>query len=220
METNVYNQKGEAHGSIKLPESVFGVPWNSDLVHQVVHSMLTNTREAIAHTKGRGEVRGGGKKPWKQKGTGRARHGSIRSPIWVGGGVAHGPTNEKNFTRKVNKKMKTKALFSLMSKKFSEGEVVFIDNVTVAGAKTKAARVVLNSLATIKGFEKLATKKHNAALIAVGEVTNETKRSFRNMGNLLLIESRNLNPIDVLKYKYLVIVNPEASLRVIESKQI
>ena len=100
METQIYNQKGEVVKKLKLSEEVFALPWNADLVHQVVVSMTSNQRDNIAHTKNRGDVRGGGKKPWRQKGTGRARHGSNRSPIWRGGGVTFGPTNEKNWSKK------------------------------------------------------------------------------------------------------------------------
>src|SRR6478609_7180183 len=110
MEATLYNKKGEKAGKVTLPESLFGLPWNADLVHQVVTSMQDNARLSIAHTKDRGEVRGGGKKPWKQKGTGRARHGSSRSPIWKGGGITHGPLAEKNYKQKINKKMASKAL--------------------------------------------------------------------------------------------------------------
>ena len=102
----VYNQSGKEVGEIKLPANVFGLSWNADLVHQVITSMLSDSRVIYAHTKTRGQVSGGGKKPWQQKGTGRARHGSIRSPLWVGGGVTHGPRNDKDYSRKVNKKMK------------------------------------------------------------------------------------------------------------------
>src|SRR5437868_2291267 len=128
MESKIYNKKGEEAGKIKLPEDIFATQWNADLVHQVVVSMMSNARSSIAHTKTRGEVRGGGKKPWQQKGLGRARHGSSRSPIWVGGGVAHGPRNDKNFDRKINKKMKTKALYTVLSKKMKDNEILFIDS--------------------------------------------------------------------------------------------
>src|SRR3989344_5840193 len=128
MESPIYNQQGKVTGKITLPESIVGVPWNADLVHEVVRLMNSNSRTAIAHTKTRGEVRGGGKKPWKQKGTGRARHGSSRSPIWVVGGVAHGPLAEKNYKRKVSKSMRAQALFSVLSKKLKDGEIIFVDS--------------------------------------------------------------------------------------------
>ncbi|MCL5782115.1 MAG: 50S ribosomal protein L4, partial [Patescibacteria group bacterium] len=125
MEATIYNQSGKTSGKITLPEEVFGLSWNADLVHEVVRLMNSNARPNVAHAKTRGEVRGGGKKPWRQKGTGRARHGSTRSPIWVGGGVAHGPRNEKNYSRKINKQAKRKALFTILSKKFKDGEIMF-----------------------------------------------------------------------------------------------
>ena len=103
MKTELYNQNAEVIGEAELPDRIFGVKMNPDLVHQVLVAQMANSRQVIAHTKGRGEVRGGGKKPWRQKGTGRARHASIRSPIWKGGGVAFGPTKERNFEKKRNK---------------------------------------------------------------------------------------------------------------------
>ena len=118
MEAKIYNQKGEIARTINLPEEVFGVKWRSDLVHQVVEGMRSNARSGTAHAKDRSEVRGGGKKPWKQKGTGRARHGSSRSPIWIGGGVTHGPLKDKNYKRKISQKMRVEALFSVLSRKF------------------------------------------------------------------------------------------------------
>src|SRR3972149_9857733 len=117
MDAAIYDIDGKKSGTVTLPENVFGVRWNADLVKQVSDSLLSAKRKPIAHTKNRGEVRGGGKKPWQQKGTGRARHGSIRSPIWVGGGVTGGPRKEKNFERKVSKKMKAKALYTILSQK-------------------------------------------------------------------------------------------------------
>src|SRR3989338_8555313 len=160
MDAQVYNQKGEAVGKIKIPESIFGVRWNSDLVHQVVTSMLSSKRKGTAHAKTRGEVRGGGKKPWKQKGTGRARHGSSRSPIWVGGGVTHGPRNEKNYFRKVNKKMKTKALLTVLSRKFRDGEVAFVDEISLKEPKTKLAIRTLVSLSKIPALKNVLRQEN------------------------------------------------------------
>lgn len=218
METQVYNQKGEATSKISLPENVFGVSWNADLVHQVVTSMMSSTREAIAHAKTRGEVRGGGKKPWQQKGLGRARHGSIRSPIWVGGGVTHGPRNDKNFDRKVNKKMKAKALYTIISKKFKDGEVLFVEDFAMSTPKSKDARTILNSLGKVAGYEKLANKRKNTAFIGFDKRMSVVEKSFGNFGNILVSELRNLNPVTALSYKYLIIANPAESIKTIENK--
>lgn len=213
MDTIVYNQKGQESGKIKLSEKAFGLPWNADLVHQVVVSMMSSARDPIAHTKTRGEVSGGGKKPWQQKGTGRARHGSTRSPIWVGGGIAHGPRNDKNFARKVNRKAKTKALFTLLSKKFKDGEILFIDSLKFTEPKAKNAKSILNTFAGIKGFEKFSTKPKNLAILAIDKKYPEITKSFKNFGNISLEEFRNINPVSVLNHKYLVIVDPKESLK-------
>jgi large subunit ribosomal protein L4 len=215
MKSKIYNRKAEEAGSVELSEKVFNIPWNADMVHQVVQSLMSNARPNVAHTKTRGEVRGGGKKPWQQKGLGRARHGSIRSPIWVGGGVAHGPRNDKNFARKVNKKMKTKALYAILSRKLKEGEILFVDSLTFAEPKTKEALAVVKSLSGIKGYERL-TKKTNAAFIALPKKDAAVEKSFNNFGNVEVGEMRNLNPLLVLNYKYLVIANPEESLKTLE----
>lgn len=213
MEHIVYNQKGEQSGKIKLPEAVFGVSWNADLVHQVVVSMMSNARHPIANTKTRGEVRGGGKKPWQQKGTGRARHGSSRSPIWVGGGIAHGPRADKNYDRKVNKKAKAKALYTILSKKLRDGEILFIDSLSFKTPKTADAKSTLMAFSKVKGFEKFATKPKNVAVITVEKKTPEVVKSFKNFGNLEIEEFRTINPVSILNHKYLVISNPEASLK-------
>jgi len=218
MEATVYNQKGEKSGMVKLPEAIFGLPWNADLVHEVVRLMNSNSRSAIANTKTRGEVRGGGKKPWKQKGTGRARHGSSRSPIWVGGGITHGPRADKNFSRKINKKAKVKALFTILSRKFKDGEVLFVDQMSMTTPKTKDAKNVIMSLSKIKGYEKLATKPENAAIIAFDKKTDALAKSFRNIGNFSIEEFRNINPVSVMNHSYLVITNPAESLKTLGDK--
>ncbi len=218
IEAPVFDMDGKSAGKVTLPGSVFGLSWNADLVHQVITSMMTDARQPIAHTKNRGEVSGTGKKPWQQKGTGRARHGSRRSPIWVGGGVAHGPRNDKNFDRKVNKKMKTKALFTILSKKFKDGEVLFVKNIELSEPKTKHAHAVISRVSTVSGFEALATKRNNTALIALPEVSENVKRGFSNFGNMEVSEVRNLNPLSLMHYKYIVIASPEASLVTLGSR--
>lgn len=212
MEGNLYTLDGKKKGEIKLPESVFGLRWNADLVKQVVDSILSSRRKNVAHTKNRGEVRGGGKKPWQQKGTGRARHGSTRSPIWVGGGITHGPRNEKNYERIVPKNMRVKALHTILARKNREGEVMFIDSLTLTEAKTKHAVSALNSLSEIKGFEKMFAKRNNAVAIALSEKNKSLENAFRNLGNVEVLEARNLDPITLLQYKYLIVENPETAL--------
>ncbi len=215
MEHIVYNQQGKETGKVALPEAVFGVKWNADLVHQVATSMASSARAGTAHTKTRGEVRGGGKKPWRQKGTGRARHGSIRSPLWVGGGVAHGPRSDKNYERKINKKMKRAALFSVLSAKLRDGEILFLNGLMIPEIKTKDAREILSNLSRIKGLESLERKKRNAALFLLPRKETVVEKSFRNIGNVALGEARNLNTLDALRYKYVVIVSPAESIKML-----
>ena len=136
MKTDLYNQAGEIINQVELPDQVFGLKINSDLLYQAVMAQLGNSRQVLAHTKGRSEVRGGGKKPWRQKGTGRARHGSIRSPIWKGGGVTFGPTKERNFSKTINKKMKRKALFMALSSKVTDQQLMVFDHLSIEKPKT------------------------------------------------------------------------------------
>jgi large subunit ribosomal protein L4 len=214
METKVYNQNGKEAGKITLEKDIFGLPWNADLVHQVIVSMTSSMRHPIAHTKTRGEVRGGGKKPWQQKGTGRARHGSRRSPIWVGGGIAHGPRNDKNYDRKVNVKARRKALYTILSQKLRDGEILFIDALDFKAPKAAEAKTTLLSLAGVKGFEKLATKPKNAAIIAIDKKVDAVTKSFRNFGNVAVEELRSINPVSLMNHKYIVIANPKESLKI------
>ncbi|MFA5652309.1 MAG: 50S ribosomal protein L4 [Candidatus Paceibacterota bacterium] len=214
----VYNQSGKEVGEVKLPASVFGVNWNADLVHQVVTSMLSDSRVVYAHTKTRGQVAGGGKKPWRQKGTGRARHGSTRSPIWVHGGIAHGPNGLKNYGRKINKKMKIKALYTILSRKFKDGEVLFVDKFEIAKPKTVEAIAILKSLSKIKSASDIFSKKNNSATIAISGKKPALEKSFANIGNVEVDELRNINPVDLLNKKYLVIENPTDSIKFIEAK--
>lgn len=219
MKTDIYNAQGKKAGSLELPETVFGVLWNDALMHQVVTAMQSNARTNVAHAKTRGEVRGGGKKPWQQKGTGRARHGSIRSPIWKGGGVSHGPRNDKNYSRTIPKKMRAKALFMALSRKMRDGELLFVDTFGLSAPKTADARKALSALGAVKGFEKLSGgKKKNLAFIAINDRTDATLKSFRNIGSVECDSVSHLNPVTVLKYKYVIMENPEASVATIAKR--
>ena len=188
MLTELYNNLAESIGKIELPDRIFAVKWNPDLIKQALDAQLANSRVAIAHTKGRGEVRGGGKKPWKQKGTGRARHGSIRSPIWKGGGVTHGPTNQKIFAVKINKKMKQAAIFSALSKKLADGELKIIESLAITEPKTKLAAK------NIYIFSK------NALIIPAASNKNMYKASA-NIPKVKSISPKSLNVYDILCYK-------------------
>lgn len=218
MEHTVYNQHGKEAGSITLNAAIFDVAWNGDLVHQVVTAMQANRRTTVAHAKDRSEVSGGGRKPWRQKGTGRARHGSRRSPIWVGGGVTHGPNKNKDYSQKTTKSMRTGALFAALSAKVRDNEVLLLDALTYSAPKTADAKATLGELATIKGYEGLATKKHNTALVLVTEPNEVVTQSFNNMGNVEVEEVRNVNAEDVLTYKYVIIVNPAEAQQTLEAK--
>lgn len=218
METVIYNKEGKEAGTITLSDKVFGVAWNPDLVHQVATAMLSNQRAGTAHTKDRSEVSGTGKKPWKQKGTGRARHGSRRSPIWRTGGVTHGPRNEKNYTKKLTKKMKAKALYSALSQKMNNGQILFVDSFSFDEIKTKHAAQTLASLSKVGGFERLAGSPKKLAHIAFAQANDVARKSFNNISYVEMDEIRNLNVLDVLQHEYLIIENPESSLSMLEAK--
>jgi large subunit ribosomal protein L4 len=218
METIIYNAEGKNTGTISLPEHIFGQAWNASLIHQVVTSMQDNARTRVAHVKDRGDVRGGGKKPWQQKGTGRARVGSSRSPIWRGGGITHGPTNEEDFSRIIPKKMRAKALIVALSQKMRDGEIVFVDTFGLEKPKTAAAKKSLLSLSKIKGIERLATKSRNAALVAFADPTEAAVKSFRNLGNIKTVSVRDLNPVSVLGSTYLIIENAAAAIAILEAR--
>ena len=164
------------------------------------------------------EVRGGGKKPWKQKGTGRARHGSTRSPIWVGGGVTHGPLAEKNYKRKISKQMRAQALFSVLSKKFKDGEILFVDSLSMPEKKTKTALAMMNNLVKVADWKVSVNAKKPRVLTALFGRDENIEKSFRNLSTLTTTFVKNLNPLDVLNYKYLLIENPEESVKFFESR--
>lgn len=208
MQATIYNNTGTDAGKIALPEAVFNQPWNADLLFDVVRSMQSNARAGTAHTKGRGEVRGGGKKPWRQKGTGRARHGSRRSPIWTGGGITFGPRTEKDYTRKINRNVRAKALGVALSQKLRDDEVIFLDTFGLAAPKAQDAKAALVALSGIEGKEMLATKRANAVLVVLPGRDEAVEKSFSNFGNVLVEQAKDLNPVELLSYKYVIIASP------------
>ncbi|OGN29163.1 MAG: 50S ribosomal protein L4 [Candidatus Yanofskybacteria bacterium RIFCSPLOWO2_01_FULL_49_25] len=204
MDITLYNQSGETIGTAQLPENIFAVPMNADVVHQALVTAQANARVAIAHAKGRGEVRGGGKKPWKQKGTGRARHASIRSPIWKGGGVTHGPTKERNFSKKINKKTARKALFMVLSSKVKDGVFMVVDQFRFNAPKTKEAVGVFDRLTPIMAHYVKTKKKRDSVLIVMPAKDRVLERAMRNLSFADVIAAPNLNIEAILSAKHII----------------
>jgi large subunit ribosomal protein L4 len=217
MKAKIYNQKGKEVRNIDLP-AYFDLPWNGDLVHQVAVSMMSNERAGTAQARGRGDVRGGGKKPWRQKGTGRARHGSTRSPIWVGGGVTHGPTKEKVYKKKINKKAKAKAFFTVLSSKAKKNQILFVDSLETGG-KTKSAKEAVMAWSKIPGFEKLSRTRKEVALLAMPTDDKSVIKSFTNLPSVGLEPIKMMSTIKALNHEYIIIVNPEESLKLLSARK-
>ena len=195
MKIDIYNQKGEIAGSTVLSKEIFEVPMNTDLVHQVLISQRANQRQVSAHTKDRSDVRGGGKKPWRQKGTGKARVGSIRSPLWRGGGVTGGPRNEKVYERTIPTKMRRKALFMVLSQKVRDNLLVVLDKMEIEKPKTKVIAQII---------KKLPVGVASKLVINNGKDKN-VFLSARNIAKTGVSDARNLSVSDLLNYKYLLI---------------
>ncbi len=218
-EAEVYNQDGQATAKIKLPESFFALPWNADLVHQVVTAVSANNRQNSAYAKDRSVVSGGGKKPWRQKGTGRARHGSSRSPIWVGGGVTHGPTLLRDYSQKINKKVKSKAFFTLLSNKYLAGKVFFIDSLLFSNPKTKLAQQCVEALAKATDSVKMSYKTGNRILLITPEKNEMVIKSFRNLPQVAVFEARDVSILALANYEYVVISDPKACFEIFQLRQ-
>jgi large subunit ribosomal protein L4 len=199
MLVDTYNQEGQKVGQTKLPSEIFDVKINPDLVYQVAVSQMANRRKTIAHTKTRGEVSGGGKKPWRQKGTGRARHGSTRSPIWRHGGVVFGPRKEKIFKKEIPKKMRRKALLMILSAKAKENFLILFDSLKIEKPKTKIMAQILKNLRS-----KIENFKKGSLLIALSQKDEIIYRASRNIPDVGITEARNLNALDLLSCKYLL----------------
>jgi len=218
VSVTLYDVKGKKAGEISLPGHIFDVHWNADLVHQVVEGMRANARQGNAHTKGRGEVRGGGKKPWKQKGTGRARHGSSRSPIWIGGGVTHGPKSEKNYKVTLTPSMKNRALACILSRKLKEGKILFTDTIDVQNIKTKDAHMILSRLAGISGFERMIGAKKKVVFMAHATPDAKFTHSFRNLASVSVGSVRLMNILDIANHTHIVFVGAKEAAEQLAKK--
>lgn len=196
METVVYNQTGEEVEKIKLSSKIFGIKEKQEVIHFVVNALLSNLRKSTAHTKTRGEVRGGGRKPWKQKGTGRARAGSSRSPLWRGGGITFGPRKEANHYKKINKKIKRLVLKMVLSNRAASNKIIVLDKWTIGKIGTKEIR---------KDLEKLPSKKQKTLFLLDKKDDNKTKLSLRNMANLSISLANDLNILKLLENKFLIV---------------
>jgi len=198
---NVYNIKAEKVGEEKLNSAIFEVPAKSEVISQVLIAHMANSRKVLAHTKGRSEVRGGGKKPWRQKGTGRARHGSIRSPLWIGGGVTFGPTKERNFSLYINKKKKKKALYMVLSDKVTNEKLILIDKLQKKKKKKKMIEFIAN-------FKKITNKekdkKEKKILLVHSDKAGDLIKAGRNIDKIKTIGVNNLNIRDLLEFEYIM----------------
>lgn len=205
MRVSVYNQEGEKVGTAMLPKEIFDVKMNPDLVHQAYVAQISSSRQVSASTKTRAERRGGGRKPWRQKGTGRARAGSIRSPIWRKGGVTFGPRKDKVYRKKINKKARRKALFMVLSSKVKDKELILVDKLRLAKTKTKEMIRVLNNL--LKGSKE-------TLLVATAGKNEAVVRANRNIPSTKTIRADSLNVVDLLSYKYLLM--PKEAVKIIK----
>ena len=214
MKIPVFNQEGKEVGQTLLSKETFEVPINLDLVHQVVVSQMANRRKIIAHVKDRGEVRGGGRKPWRQKGTGRARHGSIRSPLWRGGGVTFGPTKERAFKQRINKKVRRKALSMVLSAKAKEKLLIVLDNLksNPPGSPLRVQQKLKTK--EIEAILKRLPSGLSSSLIVLPKADQDFIRAARNIPNVKTIDARNLNVLDLLSFKYLIL--PKEAIKSIQ----
>ncbi|MFA5052382.1 MAG: 50S ribosomal protein L4 [Patescibacteria group bacterium] len=199
---SVYNTAGTSVGEVALEPKIFGVRVKPQLIQQAVRTQMANSRVAIAHTLNRSEVSGGGKKPWRQKGTGRARHGSIRSPLWKGGGITFGPRSDRNFSLKMNKKAKRQALFMALSDRANEKNIIIVDALAMKSVKTKDLLALISKL-PLKKTILLALPKSDQTII----------KSSRNIPFIKTITADSLNILDVLNHETLLM--PKASLAMI-----
>ena len=203
MKVDVLNQQGEKVSSAELPSAIFEAPIKTDLMHQAFVRQRANARLGTRNTKGRGEVTGGGRKPWRQKGTGRARHGSRRSPIWVGGGKVHTP-KPKDFSQRMPKKMRKAAIRSALSAKAAQSEIIVLDELKMDSHKTKEMVTTLKNLVG-----------DTSALIILPSSNENVELSSRNLAKAKTLNARYLNVRDLLSFERVIL--PLGAVEVIES---
>lgn len=195
--TKLYNQTGEVVGQVELDQKIFGLKLNPGLIEQAIMTQRANSRQVLAHTQTKADVRGGGRKPWKQKGTGRARHGSIRSPQWKGGGVIFGPRKNRNFSIKMNASARRKALLMALTDKAQSDRLVIVNEVKLDQPKTKLFASVLKKLPQQKN-SLVVMPSDNTSLIKVG----------RNIPGLQFIRANSLNVYDIVRHQQLIVLQP------------
>jgi large subunit ribosomal protein L4 len=225
MKLNIYNQKAEAKGQKEVSDAIFAVKINSGLINEAVVAQMANERQVLAHTKTRSEVRGGGKKPWRQKGTGRARAGSSRSPLWIGGGIIFGPNSDRNFSKKINKKAKRKAMFMVLSDRAANNGLAILEKFDLEACKTKVINEVLMNLEE-KVFNVFKADDKNPAsakatagegkakkirttgrsILLINDAGNDkVVKSARNLEGVKIINLENINIVDLLNCKNLIV---------------
>lgn len=191
----IYNLEGKEVRSIDLDDRVFSVPQNDTLLHEVYVSLSANDRGVYAHTKGRGERAGSGKKPWKQKHTGRARAGSVRSPLWRKGGVVFGPKSDRNFSKKINKKVRRKAVVMALSGKVRSDSLRVVESLSIPEWKTRSVAAALRSLGISGKSVALAFSRNEVGI----------DRAGRNISSLRPVSVSTLNAKDLLDHRFLLI---------------
>lgn len=201
MKASIYNQEGKEIEKSEIESSIFDLELNDDLVHQVVVSQMSNRRQGSAHTKSRGDVSGGGKKPWRQKGTDRARHGSIRSPLWRGGGVTFGPKNIKDYKKIIPKEMKRKALFMALSAKAKDRELFVIDSLKVKDHKTKTVKKIIDSF----NFS-------GSILIVLPSYDKNIVLGSQNLVKVETMPAKNITALEILSFKNIVLTKEAISV--------
>ncbi|MFH1946979.1 MAG: 50S ribosomal protein L4 [Candidatus Magasanikbacteria bacterium] len=201
----LYNQEGKEAGSIDLNDDVFGLKIKNSVVHQVYTAIMANARESWADTKNKGEVRGGGRKPWKQKGTGRARHGSIRSPLWVGGGVTFGPLSIRNYKQKINKKMNKLAVKMCLSDKVLNELLIVLEDINVDGKVKEMVKL-----------RKELPGQGKTTLFLAPDNNEKVNLASRNVVRLDMQQAKDVNVVDLLHHKF--IITTKKGLEVLEKR--